>query len=84
MRALAQNCFGSGTRHCHAQLGNAAVYVFNYAGNNNSGSYGTPGNTISSTASNGSTSVSVIASAWSTVNSVTSASWLGNYPEGLA
>jgi hypothetical protein len=62
---------------------NAAVYVFNYAGNNNSNSYGTPGNSITSTASNGSTSVSVTATAWSTIAGNTIASWLGNYPEGL-
>jgi hypothetical protein len=83
MRALAKFASVAALATASISSANAAVYVFNYAGNNNSSSYGTPGNTITSTASNGSTSVSVTASAWSTVSNVTSAAWLGNYPEGL-
>ena len=83
MRALAKFASVAALATASISSANAAVYVFNYAGNSNSNSYGTPGNTITSTASNGSTSVSVTASAWSTVSNVTSAAWLGNYPEGL-
>lgn len=61
----------------------AGVYVYNFAGNNNSNSFGAPGNTITRTATSGSNTVSVTASAWSIISGNTVASWLGNYPEGL-
>ncbi len=83
MRAFAKIVSAAALATATLSSAHAGVYVYNFAGNNNSNSYGTPGNTISSTATSGTTSVSMIASAWSTISGNTVASWLGNYPEGL-
>lgn len=83
MRAFAKIVSAAALATATLSSAHAGVYVYNFAGNNNSNSFGTPGNTITRTATSGSTSVSMTASAWSTVNSITSAAWLGNYPEGL-
>lgn len=83
MRALAKIASAAALATATLSSANAAVYVFNFAGNHNSGSYGAAGNTLNTSASNGSTSVGLTASAWSTIGNSTVASWLGNYPEGL-
>lgn len=83
MRAFAKIVTAAALATATLSTAHAGVYVYNFAGNNNSNSYGTPGNTITRTATSGSNTVSVTASGWSKVGNVLSAAWLGNYPEGL-
>ena len=84
MRAIAKYASMAALAVASVTSANAATYIMDFSGTDNSNTVGTPGNARTTTTSNGSTSVSVRATGWSTGNSgaTSTASYLGAYPSG--
>ena len=84
MRAIAKYASVAALAVASVTSANAATYIMDFSGTDNSNTIGTPGNARTTTTSNGSTSVSVRATGWSTNNNGASsiASYLGAYSAG--
>lgn len=83
MRALLKIASAAALATALVGSANAAVYVFNFQGNDNSNTVGTLGNVRTATATSGSTSLDLRVTGWNFSGGSTYASYLGNYPLGL-
>lgn len=83
MRALAKIASAAALAVATISSANAAVFVFNFSGTDNSNTLGSAGNVVSSTATNGSSTLGLDVTGWSSNGSSLISAYLGSYAAGL-
>lgn len=83
MRAFAKIASAAALAVATISSANAAVFVFNFSGTDNSNTLGSFGNVVSSTATSGSSSLGLDVTGWSTDGTSLMSAYLGSYAAGL-